>query len=134
MVAIAIVAMLAAMAIPTFAKIRQSARQARLIADLRAYVAFFQTYQMRYGEWPGDGAPGEAPPGLVDDLPPGWVLKSSLGGEWQWTTVDSTKAIVLNNPDASANDFARIDSKIDDGSPNAGIFRIQGASWVYLMQ
>lgn len=131
MVALTIVAMLAALAFPAFARMRQSARQTRFVADLRAYVSFFQVYQMRYGDWPADAAPGDVPLGLMEEMPAGWRSGSPLGGVWQWTSVEGVKAIVLHNHDGTDADFAKIDAKIDDGESGAGAFRVQGASWVH---
>lgn len=133
MVTMTIIALLAAIAIPAFDRIRQSARQGRFISDLRVFASVFQTHVMQHGEWPADAGPGESPPG-VDGMPVGWAAPSPLGGVWKWSSDDAAKRILLVNPSATAAEFAKIDSKIDDGDPSGGLFRLDGTSWAYVLQ
>jgi prepilin-type N-terminal cleavage/methylation domain-containing protein len=134
MIAITIVALLAALAIPAFDKVRQSARRGRYISDVKAYAGAIQIHAMHTGVWPASSGAGVVPAELADVIPFGWTLPSSLGGQWLWSNGGGVRAIVLLNPTPAPSDFAEIDVKIDDGNPATGLFQLDGTDWVYLVE
>jgi type II secretory pathway pseudopilin PulG len=133
MVAITIVAILAAIAVPAFARLRQNARNGRFISDLRVFAQVFQNHVMQSGEWPAGAAPGVVPPEVADAMPKGWVTTAPVGGLWRWESAGGVMIEVVG-PTADASDYAKIDGKIDDGNSSTGLFRLNGSNWNYLLQ
>lgn len=69
MIVVAIIAILAAVALPKFIDISMKAKAAAIVADTRLILAAAQQYHADHGHYPPDGWWGEVPDGLEDYLP-----------------------------------------------------------------
>ena len=59
MIVVVIIGLLAAMAIPAFRRVRESAQNARFVSDLRTFSQAFETYSLRNGAWPPNASTWE---------------------------------------------------------------------------
>ncbi len=127
MIVVVIIGLLAAMAIPAFTRVRESAQNSRFISDLRTFSQAFETYSMKNGTWPGNAGTGVIPPGMSGELNDGaWTTsKNSVGGRWNWDLAlnGNTAGISVTNVTASVAQMTAIDAKIDDGDLTTGRFR-----------
>ncbi len=64
MVVVAIIGILAAIGIPSFAKARNQSRISRYLNDIRQVIDYIERYAMDKGAYPPDRMPRQAPDGL----------------------------------------------------------------------
>lgn len=57
MVAVVLIGMLAALAIPAFQRAQRASRNARVISDLRVFSQTFEIFNTQNGSWPDGAAP-----------------------------------------------------------------------------
>jgi prepilin-type N-terminal cleavage/methylation domain-containing protein len=134
MVVVVIIGLLAALAIPAFARVRQRAQNSRVANDLRIFAQVFDTYLLEKGDWPADVAPGVVPAELAGQMPAAWIQRTPIGGQWEWDNEPGLKSITLYQTTASMAQMTRIDALIDDGNPATGLFQFNGSEWHYLLE
>ncbi len=137
MVVVVIIGLLAAIAIPTMARLRRSAQNSRFISDLRTFAQAFETYAMKKGTWPPNASSGVVPTGMSGEFrDANWKAVNSLGGRWNWDYrfggITASISTVLTNPDDVQ--MAQIDAKIDDGNLSTGIFQKVNGRYCYILQ
>ena len=137
MVVVVIIGLLAAIAIPTIARIRRSAQNSRFANDLRTFAQAYETYAMRNGAWPPNAGNGVVPAGMSGELrDASWQAVNSLGGRWNWdyqfNGVTASISTVL--PAADDEQMTEIDSKIDDGDLATGSFQKVNGRYCYILQ
>jgi type II secretory pathway pseudopilin PulG len=136
MIAVVIIGLLAAMAIPAFQKVRQSSRVNAFINDLTTGAEAFETYSMDKGEWPPDGNAG-VPPEMAGYINFGTFAQTTqLGGSWDWDAgvFGLTAAFGVHNPTEPQSIFEDIDRKIDDGNLSTGSFRSRSNGYVMVLE
>jgi type II secretory pathway pseudopilin PulG len=128
MVAVVIIGILAAIAVPIFLHLRRNSQNSRFISDLRTFSQAYETYAMKAGKWPPSAASGVVPTGMSGELQDSyWVATNSLGGQWKWdynrprangfiAGISSTGITV------SEAQMTEIDKKMDDGNLTTGTF------------
>lgn len=137
MIAVIIIGLLAALAIPAFNKVRSAARNTRFISDLRTFSQAFEAYSATNGTWPADGAPGAVPAGMAGDFKEMvWTASTSLGGNWDWDyqQFGVTAGISVHEPTAPTSQLREIDRKIDDGDLMTGNFRARSSGFIYILE
>ena len=130
MVAVTILGILIAIAVPTYRRFQRKSQNTTFVNNLRLFTQAFETYAMKYGAWPPETPAGVIPE--VDTLhtmhgefrDADW-LAGALGGQWKWNRSSSApKASIsivgVNVDEAQMKD---IDTMIDDGVPDTGIFK-----------
>ena len=133
--AVLIIGLLAAAAIPALKKNIISARSSAVMNDLRVYSGAFQAYAQEHGDWPpGGGAPGVFPPGMDGYLSQtNWSRTTPIGGNYQFATQSPQQggryaAVIIiasngtNLVSSDANQLTDIDRKLDDGNLATGNF------------
>lgn len=136
MIAVVIIGLLAAIAIPAFTKLRENTRMNAFINDLTTGAEAFESYAMDNGAWPPDGAAG-IPPGMEGYINYGTFGRTTqLGGDWDWDAgvFGLTAAFGVNAPTASLETFEKIDLKIDDGNLSTGSFRSRSGGYVMVLE
>lgn len=123
MVVVTLIGVLAAIAIPAFARVKTKARINRLASDLRTYAQVFETYSLQNGGWPPDAEAGQVPAGLEGQLKGGWTGVTPLGGQFDWDNWPNMKKITIFDAAASEPELRELDRLIDDGNPLTGTFR-----------
>jgi type II secretory pathway pseudopilin PulG len=137
MVAVAIIALLAAIAIPAFMRLRRTAQNNRFLNDLRSFSQAFEIYAMHNGAWPPNAGAGVLPAPMVDDIrSANWTNVTPVGGQWNWDFQKNgiTAAVSVSNPTADDSQMAQIDAKIDDGDLSTGLFIKSGTRFMYILE
>jgi prepilin-type N-terminal cleavage/methylation domain-containing protein len=138
MIAVVIIGLLAALAIPAFQKVQQSAQNSRFVSDLRTFAQAFETYAMKNGTWPANAGTGVVPAGMSGELrDSAWtVAKTSVGGRWNWDRNLNGVAAGIScvSPTVSDSQMAAIDAKLDDGDLTTGNFQKFGTRFTYILE
>ena len=127
MIVVAIIALIAAIALPSFLRARQQAQNAKFVNDLRIATGAFEMYFMENNGYPPDVNRGIVPPGMALYFGPklDFTRPTPLGGNWDWDSnvfsFDAGVSVVGSTK--SVEQFVEIDRKIDDGDLNKGHFQ-----------
>lgn len=131
MIVVGIVGVVATIALPSFAKVRRSARATAFAAELRVAAGAFEMYAMHNVDYPADAAPGVMPDGMREYLRrTAWSEGTPLGGQWDWErdTAEALAAIRAIGVSLSTAEWQALDQKIDDGDVDIGAFRASGTN------
>jgi type II secretory pathway pseudopilin PulG len=141
MVAVLIISLLFAMAVPTYHRIQRKARAATVVNNFRVFGAAFQAYAHEKGGWPAEASAGVVPAGInTQDLPTEvWGRATPMGGKFDWEnnqvhpggTSSGGKwraaLAITSTTDAplilDADLMEEIDEALDDGNLDSGNFR-----------
>lgn len=137
MVVVVIIGLLAAMALPAFQRVKQSAVSKRYINDARQIRDAAERYAMENGNFPPNGI-GALHPSLQGYVPNSVFAATTtpLGGVWDWDYQQdgftaSISVYLFTVSDAQLRD---IDRTIDDGNLNTGLFRKISSKAVWIIQ
>lgn len=136
MIVVVIIGLLAAIAIPAFSRVRESARHTAFINDLRIGRDAFEAYSLENGRWPPDGI-GAIPPEMASVLTPSrWSQPTPIGGNWDWDfqRYGVEAGLSVHRPTASPAEMAMIDARIDDGDLTTGVFRQRTDGYIFVLQ
>ena len=125
MIAVAIIGLLAAIAIPNFQRARVRSQYSKIGNDFRVFGQAFQQYAMETGDYPPDSHI-TLPPGMDQYIKSGqWLDARPLGGTYNWEGPNSYPyaGISIYQPNATDAQFAELDAMIDDGDTSTGEFR-----------
>lgn len=136
MIVVVIIGLLAAMAIPAFARVRAQSKVSAFANDIRVGSEAFETYAMENGGWPADG--GGAVPGVMD----GYLNLAKfsgptpLGGSWDWDNgvFGVTAGLSVRDPTADLATMVRVDQQIDDGNLATGDFRARAGGYILVLE
>ena len=146
MVVVAIVAIMVAIAVPSFQKMRDQSRVNEFVNTLYMLRGAFQEYATMNRGYPAPAAAGVLPTGMTNFLPRGfdWTATTPLGGHWAWFSgfaggyAYAISVIGGNGSPALADPslFLQADQQLDDGNLSTGAFRsIWTGNWyVYVLQ
>lgn len=136
-VAILIISVLAALAVPSWKKSLVSAHATAVVNDLRVFAGAFQAHAHARGDWPAAALqPGAFPLGMEGYLAEtSWRRPTPVGGLYTWATDtvqqgERYRAAVLilsdgeNHVTSDRRLLLDIDRKIDDGNLETGNFRL----------
>ena len=130
MIVVAIIALLAAIALPSFMAAREEAQITRFIKDLQVAADAFTLYSFEHGSWPPNADVAVVPTGMEMYLTKmDWTGPTALGGNWEWDAddgdLDFHAGISVCDPTAPARIFVEVDDRIDDGNLGTGKFRLE---------
>lgn len=140
MIAVVIIGILVAIAIPTFLHLQRNSQNSRFISDLRTFSQAYETYAMRYGKWPPNTPSGEVPSVMSGELQDShWVAINSLGGHWKWDYKPPgadhfTAGISITGITVSDAQMIEIDKKMDDGDLTKGAFFKGSDRFIFILQ
>jgi prepilin-type N-terminal cleavage/methylation domain-containing protein len=136
MVVVVIIGLLAAIAIPAFARVRQAAQNSRFVSDVRTFAQAFESYASQNGRWPANAGSGAVPPGMSGDFnEANWKGRNSVGGRWNWDrNLNVAAGISTTDVTVNAAQMAAIDKAIDDGDLSTGLFRQFGTRYTYILE
>jgi prepilin-type N-terminal cleavage/methylation domain-containing protein len=126
MIVVAIVALLAVIALPSFLRARRQAQEAKFINALRIATNAIELYATENRAYPPDSNRGIVPPGMATylDATLGWAGQTPIGGQWDWDfNVFGVKAAVSVVGTLDVAQMTEIDTKYDDGDLATGRFR-----------
>ena len=132
MIVVAVIALLAAIAVPSFTRARKRAHNANLINALRIGSDAADLYAIEnHGKYPPDVNRGIVPPALASYLDPtfDWTAPTPIGGRWDWEfgVQSVTAAISVVDGPNDVERMTEIDRQYDDGDLTTGRFRQLGA-------
>lgn len=137
LIVVMIIGMLAAIAIPTMMRSRQSAQVARMANDLAVAANAFDMYRMEHSAYPPDNVAGAIPQGMEEYLTRFWQEETPLGGRWGWCTDRfSVKACVSVYLGGRWREDAwlEVDKRIDDGKLDTGRLRRRPGGYLYVVE
>jgi prepilin-type N-terminal cleavage/methylation domain-containing protein len=126
MIVVVIIGLLAAMAIPAFKRVQDTARANRFVSDLRTFAQAFETYATENGNWPPNAGSSVVPAGMSGTFKADvWTATTSVGGRWNWdrNMAGVAAGISVASPTFDDVQMAAIDAKIDDGNLTTGLFQ-----------
>lgn len=136
MVVVVIIGLLAAIAIPAFARARESSQNSRLASDLRVYSGLVDTFALENGIYPEDSSTGDIPSGLEEYIQPShWSVGPSIGGEWdvEKDSYGIKSAIGVHRYTVDNTQIVKFDQKYDDGNLSTGKYRRLDSDRYYLI-
>ena len=128
MIAVVIIGLLAAIALPTFSRIRAKSQATAIANNLHQFERALEQYALESGTWPAEATAGSVPEGMTSANFPVAVWQAGLkqGGLYDWDfDVDGIKAGITIVHDASSNGdsmWAAVDKIVDDGDTSTGRF------------
>lgn len=141
MIAVLIISILFAMAVPTYQRIQRKARATAVANNFRVFGAAFQAYAHEKGSWPVEATAGVIPTGIssLDLQTVVWSLKTPMGGKFDWENDQihpggtspggkwRAALAITGTSDAplivDADLMEAIDRDLDDGDLTTGNFR-----------
>jgi len=137
MIVVVIVGLLAAMAIPSFRRVRINSQNTRFVSDLRSFRAAADSFTLANGDWPEDSNTGNLPPGLDE-----WIKASDfaeqtpLGGRYDIESEDSGITFGIGVVSYSVDDsqLEDLDRVHDDGDIATGKYRLIAAGRYYYVE
>lgn len=137
MVVVVIIGLLAAMALPAFQRVKQSAVSKRYLNDARQMRDGAERYALENGSFPPNGI-GGLHANLRGYIPDSIfnATTTPLGGVWDWDFQQdgftaSISVYMFTVSDAQLRD---IDRTIDDGDLSTGLFRKMGSKAIFIIQ
>ena len=126
LLAVALVANLAGVALPTYFRSARAARIDCFCRELRGAVAAFEMYAKDHERYPEETGAGVLPLGMEDYLHiKSWREPNTLGGLWDWDFEQgyATAALCVELPaDPEPLEMLAIDRRIDNGVLSTGAF------------
>jgi type IV pilus assembly protein PilA len=137
MIVVAIIGLLAAIALPMFAKARQRSQRRRFINDIQKAADAFLLYSFENASYPPDRFPGQIPPGMETYLPKmDFTAPTVLGGRWDWDNgqFGFKAGVSVWQPDRTEDQMREIDAMMDDGNLTTGDFRRRTAGYIWIIE
>lgn len=147
MVAVTIISILAALALPASRRAGLSAKAGAVANDLRVFATAFTTYAQQNGSYPAETAVAVMPPAMVGALGnTSWLRTTPIGGNYNWDNARTHGAITpraaisinsvgTNLVTTDAALLLAIDKRIDDGNLTTGNFYLgAGNEPVYIVE
>lgn len=137
MMVVAVIALLAALALPAFLKSRRNVQNTRFINDLRVATDSFEQHAIITGKFPPSAAPGVVPTGMDDYLVKmDWTISTPITGQWDWdnATIGTDEGVSVITTELDDDRAGEIDEEIDDGDIVTGLFqkRTDDTGFIYL--
>jgi len=141
MVAIAIIGLLCAIAVPSLSKSRQRSQIANVANNLRVFADAFGLYCLNTGAYPVD-THNTLPPGMGDYISQESWDTSALGGHYNWEGPSwgeggpyNYAGISLFGATVAQSQIRELDHTIDDGNLSTGRFRLTPNSrYTYIIE
>lgn len=144
MVAVAVISVVFAMAVPAFQRLQAKSRTAAIVNDFRVFATGFQTYAVEQGGWPPEAAAGVMPTGMSQNLSSAFTRVTPMGGLYNWENnqmqlfgfrpraaiaISSTAAAPLSLTTSTINMLYALDLAIDNevGGWSTGHFRLSSS-------
>ncbi len=138
MLAVVIIGILAAIAIPSFQRIRQQANVSRFVNDLRTMSGQFEGYHFSNARWPADTPAGQLPSGVEGYVSEGsFTQTNAVGSAWKWVNNNSVIGIGVEYGGSQQEDvlYMAIAERIDDNNLFSGRFQAIGSdSLVWILE
>jgi prepilin-type N-terminal cleavage/methylation domain-containing protein len=137
MIVVGVVALLAAIAVPSMARARETSLTTRMASDFRVARDAFVQYAADHGQYPPDTMPGIIPDGMGEylrRLP--WKDTTPLGGQWDWDNdrFGVRAGVSVYQPTTPLTQLQKLDAMIDDGNLSTGSFRARSQGYISIIE
>ena len=135
-VAIIIIGILSAIALPLFAEFRFKSNVAATFSEMRTFETALLAYFAQNDTFPPNTGTGVLPPEISDFVSAeAFSATAPIGGNYDWEGPDtwSLAGISVRNPDLSDNEWEIFDDFMDDGNLSTGSFRTQSGVPMYII-
>jgi len=140
LIVVVILGILAAIVVPRFVDAGQDAKIGAFVASLKTYADTCEYYNIKEGQYPGDGGSGMVPAGLESYLDVSeFESGTPLGGVWDTEYMDSGVSAAVgvhffNSPNPGDVVMIRVDETFDDGDLSTGLFqKLAGDRYYYIL-
>lgn len=128
MIVVSVLAILAAITLPTFSNAKEKATAASAATSMKAIASAIYQYRNDTGEWPNDRSWGQKPSELETYLPTVDFGNTPIGGAWDFDrssssfkTASGTRVVVgITIWDGNVDQYAEVDRLLDDGDLATG--------------
>ena len=120
MIAIVIIGLLAALAVPAFQRLKQRSLATLMANDLRQIKASFERSSLEMGRWPPAAGAGVTPLNMEGILPTAYFMPAPIGGQYSWS--GPTGRLLLSGGPPNDTVMQQVDEIIDDGNLATGSF------------
>jgi len=137
MIVVTVIGLLASIAIPSFARARETSRATLMYSDMRTAASAFEVYAMENSDYPSNSAPGVIPAGMAPYLGKfRWDQPSPLGGTWNWDfdRYGFRAAVSVTGHQGTEATMLELDERVDDGNAAGGIFRARPNGHAYVLE
>jgi len=139
MIVVAIVALLATMAIPSFIRARTLSTGVRVANDLRVFGQAFAVYAVEKGSYPADSHEVlPSAPGIEEYISPKKFNEpTAIGGRYNWEGPDSYPyaGVAVSGSSISVSELEEIDRVVDDGDLSTGDFQLpSNGRYTYIIE
>jgi type IV pilus assembly protein PilA len=136
MIAVVIIGLLAAIAVPGMMRVRFRSTTTRYLNDVRQIRDAVERYAHENGSFPPDGSSALHPllRGYVQDKL--FTETTPIGGLWTWDVQQNgvRAAVSVNQYTCSPEQLADIDRRLDDGGLTTGIFKTASGKAIYVLE
>lgn len=137
MIVVTVLGLLASIALPAFARARETSRATLMYSDMRTAASAFEVYAMENSDYPPNSAPGVIPAGMAPYLGRfRWDQPSPLGGTWNWDfdRYGFRAAVSVTGHKGSDATMLELDGRVDDGVAGGGILRRRPNGHAYVLE
>ncbi|MEO0793628.1 MAG: type II secretion system protein [Verrucomicrobiota bacterium] len=122
MVAVVVLGVILAIAVPGFIRLREASQAASLANDFRVFSHAIHEFHILEGDWPHPNSnPGEFPDGMDGFLSSSWTRMAPIGGYYFFEHQPGGDAqLVLRADRINDHIVELVDKKLDDGNPATG--------------
>jgi prepilin-type N-terminal cleavage/methylation domain-containing protein len=136
MIAVVIIGLLAALAIPGLNRVRFRSTTTRYLNDVRQVRDGVERYALENGGFPPNGTASLHPllRGYVQDKM--FDLPTPLGGMWDWDFEQNgiRAAVSVYQYTCTPQQLSDIDQRLDDGGLSSGSFRVADSKAIYVIE
>lgn len=139
MIVVAVIALLAAIAVPSLLRARERTRRTKFVAALRVARDACDIYATEHNGYPADVNRGILPPELQSyfDGKFDWAAPTPIGGRWDWDykNLSFSAGVSVVGSDETTQAMTEIYAMIDDGDISTGSFRqTQPDRYTYIIE
>jgi prepilin-type N-terminal cleavage/methylation domain-containing protein len=131
MIAIVIIGLLAALAVPAVQRLKQRSLATLMANDFRQIKASFERSSLEMGRWPPAAGAGVTPLNMDGMLPTAYAMPAPVGGQYSWS--GPTGRLVLSGGPPNDTVMKQVDTILDDGNLETGSFMGLGAGTYQLI-
>lgn len=138
MIVVAIIAILATIAVPSWLRSRMRTQNVKFINDLRVYSQALDTYAVENKTYPPNSAPGtlstEFAPYIKTQTE--WVYDTPIGGTWDIETYSSgvNAAVGSYGYGIDTVQMGLLEELGDNGDSGSGVMRILGGGYYMVVE
>ena len=139
MIVVAVIALLAALALPSLLHARRRSQNTLFINEMRIATNAFALYAQENNSYPPNTSPGILPPGMSGYFGATFDFSAPtpIGGNWDWANRKTGNVIGVSvvNPTCDITQLQEIDAMMDDGNlATGGFFEVAANRYISVLE